>query len=157
MSKAVPAANSESAGTGQTWFKIWEWAPTWSKTTGLVFASESQSSLCSAYIHFEILICLSDIWQFNFTIPKSTPSGQYLVRGEQIALHLAETYQGAQFYLGCAQINVRHFMTSFYVLPSHILVVARVGCQRRQWHPWPPCECSWSLYRLRTRNSDQYL
>lgn len=26
--------------------------------------------------------------------------GQYLLRVEQIALHLAETYQGAQFYLG---------------------------------------------------------
>ena len=25
MSPASPAANSEEAGTGQTWFKIWEW------------------------------------------------------------------------------------------------------------------------------------
>ena len=26
--------------------------------------------------------------------------------GTQIALHVAETYGGAQFYIGCAQINV---------------------------------------------------
>nr|VWP00909.1 Uncharacterized protein [Ganoderma boninense] len=44
--------------------------------------------------------------QFTFTIPKNLPSGQYLVRGEQIALHLAETFGGAQFYIGCAQVNV---------------------------------------------------
>ncbi|KIJ56178.1 lytic polysaccharide monooxygenase [Sphaerobolus stellatus SS14] len=87
LSKATPAANSEQAGTGQTWFKIWEWAPTYSPSTGLVFASEN-------------------IQQFTFTIPKSLPSGQYLVRAEQIALHVASTYQGAQFYIGCGQINV---------------------------------------------------
>jgi len=87
MTPASPAANSESAGTGKTWYKIWEWAPTWSASTGLVFASEN-------------------IQQVTFTIPKSTPNGQYLIRVEQIALHLAETYQGAQFYLACAQVNV---------------------------------------------------
>jgi len=87
MTPASPAANSPSAGTGSTWFKIWEWAPTYSSTTGLVFASEN-------------------IQQFTFTIPKSLPSGQYLLRGEQIALHLAETFGGAQFYIGCAQLNV---------------------------------------------------
>ncbi|KAF8897885.1 glycoside hydrolase [Infundibulicybe gibba] len=87
MTTASPAANSMSAGLGKTWFKIWEWAPTWSASTGLVFASEN-------------------INQFTFTIPKSTPNGQYLLRGEQIALHIAGTANGAQFYIGCAQINV---------------------------------------------------
>ncbi len=38
----------------------------------------------------------SDIQGVNFTIPKSLPSGQYLLRLEQIALHVAGTYQGAQ-------------------------------------------------------------
>lgn len=41
MSAASPAANSASAGTGATWFKIWEWSPTYSASTGLVFASQS--------------------------------------------------------------------------------------------------------------------
>jgi hypothetical protein len=97
MAAANPVA-SESAGSGASWFKIWEWAPTvsalsisttfasahdeiqWSKSTGLVFASEN-------------------IVQVNFTIPKATPSGTYLLRVEQIALHTAQTYQGAQFVL----------------------------------------------------------
>jgi len=88
MSKASPAANSPQAGTGQTWFKIWEDAPVFSSSTRqLTFPSTSETS-------------------FTFTIPKSTPSGQYLIRAEQIALHVASTYQGAQFYIGCAQVNV---------------------------------------------------
>ncbi|KAG6872830.1 hypothetical protein C0995_006130 [Termitomyces sp. Mi166 len=87
MTPAVPVANSNNAGLGKTWFKIWEWSPSWSPSTGLVFNSEN-------------------IWQFNFTIPKNTPNGQYLLRGEQIALHVASTVGGAQFYIGCAQINV---------------------------------------------------
>lgn len=44
----------------------------------------------------------------TFTIPASLPSGQYLVRVEQIALHVASTFQGAQFYIGCAQVNVEN-------------------------------------------------
>ncbi|KAF9468706.1 glycoside hydrolase [Collybia nuda] len=87
MSTASPAANSNSAGLGKTWFKIWEWSPTWTASAGLSFPS-------------------ADIVQFTFTIPKNTPNGQYLLRAEQIALHLSGTQGGAQFYIGCAQINV---------------------------------------------------
>ncbi|KAG6817000.1 hypothetical protein H0H87_000895 [Tephrocybe sp. NHM501043] len=36
------------------------------------------------------------------TIPENTPSGQYRVRAEQIALHVLPP----EFYVGCAQINV---------------------------------------------------
>ena len=36
---------------------------------------------------------------FTFPLPKSLPSGQYLVRVEQIALHVASTYGGAQWYI----------------------------------------------------------
>ncbi|KAF8578768.1 lytic polysaccharide monooxygenase [Ramaria rubella] len=86
MTPASPAANSPDAGTGQTWFKVWEDAPVYSNGA-LTFPSETMT-------------------QFTFTIPPSLPSGQYLVRGEQIALHVAETYGGAQFYIGCAQIEV---------------------------------------------------
>ena len=35
----------------------------------------------------------------SFTIPAELPSGQYLVRMEAIALHVAQTYGGAQFYV----------------------------------------------------------
>ncbi|EKM57539.1 glycoside hydrolase family 61 protein [Phanerochaete carnosa HHB-10118-sp] len=87
MSPASPAANSPDAGTGQTWFKIYEEVPQY--TNGqLVFPATQQ--------------------QVTFTIPSEVPSGQYLLRVEQIALHVAETYGGAQFYIGCAQINVEN-------------------------------------------------
>ncbi|KAI1788679.1 glycoside hydrolase [Ganoderma leucocontextum] len=86
MSPASPAANSPEAGTGQTWFKVWEDPPVY-ENGALVFPLETSD-------------------QFTFAIPKNLPSGQYLVRGEQIALHVAETFGGAQFYIGCAQVNV---------------------------------------------------
>ncbi|EEB89925.1 hypothetical protein MPER_11929, partial [Moniliophthora perniciosa FA553] len=56
MSKAVPAANSNDAGKGSSWFKIWEWAPKYSSSTGLVFDS-------------------MNINQFTFTFPRNTPYG----------------------------------------------------------------------------------
>jgi hypothetical protein len=87
LSLASPTANTESAGSGATWFKIWDWAPTYSASTGLVFDSEN-------------------INQVTFKIPSQVPSGQYLLRIEQIALHLSGTVGGAQLYIACAQLNV---------------------------------------------------
>lgn len=40
------------------------------------------------------------------TIPACLPAGEYLMRSEQIALHVASTTGGAQFYLSCAQLSV---------------------------------------------------
>ncbi|KIP02419.1 glycoside hydrolase family 61 protein [Phlebiopsis gigantea 11061_1 CR5-6] len=88
LSEANPAANSEEAGTGQTWFKVYEQSPVY-ENGALVFPSTTQQS-------------------FTFTLPTSLPSGQYLARVEQIALHVAESYGGAQFYIGCAQLNVEN-------------------------------------------------
>lgn len=42
----------------------------------------------------------------NTTIPAGTPSGEYLLRVEQIALHMASQPNKAQFYLACSQIQV---------------------------------------------------
>jgi len=42
----------------------------------------------------------------SFTVPKNTPSGEYLVRGEHIGLHAASSPGGAQFYIACGQISV---------------------------------------------------
>jgi len=41
-----------------------------------------------------------------FQVPKCIPSGQYLLRGEVIALHGAQNMKGAQLYMECAQLNV---------------------------------------------------
>ena len=40
MSLASPAANSPAAGTGQTWFKVWEKTPVY-ENGALVFPLES--------------------------------------------------------------------------------------------------------------------
>lgn len=42
----------------------------------------------------------------SFTIPKDTPSGDYLFRVEQIGLHVAQSLGAAQFYISCGQITV---------------------------------------------------
>ncbi|KLO06991.1 hypothetical protein SCHPADRAFT_837272 [Schizopora paradoxa] len=42
---------------------------------------------------------------FTFTIPSIAP-GQYLLRAEVIALHVASSVGGAQFYMSCFQVNV---------------------------------------------------
>ncbi|KAL1733491.1 glycoside hydrolase [Schizophyllum commune] len=76
LTPADPSADSNQAGLGETWFKIWEWSPSFSPDTGLVFDSEN-------------------IVEFNFTIPKSVPSGQYLLRQ-------------ATFYIACAQLNIEN-------------------------------------------------
>ena len=41
MSPASPAANSPEAGTGQTWFKVWEDPPVY-ENGALVFPLESE-------------------------------------------------------------------------------------------------------------------
>lgn len=42
----------------------------------------------------------------TITIPKCIAPGQYLLRGELIALHSASSSMGAQFYMECAQLNI---------------------------------------------------
>lgn len=40
------------------------------------------------------------------TVPSATPDGDYLLRVEHIALHMAMQANKAQFYLSCTQIRV---------------------------------------------------
>lgn len=44
--------------------------------------------------------------QVGFKVPNDLPSGNYLVRVESIALHLAQQPNGAQFYIACGQVKV---------------------------------------------------
>ncbi|THG95085.1 hypothetical protein EW026_g6504 [Hermanssonia centrifuga] len=43
---------------------------------------------------------------FTFTVPTGIAPGNYLVRAEVIALHVASSVGGAQFYMSCYQVNV---------------------------------------------------
>jgi len=62
----------------------------------------------------------------SFAVPKSTPSGEYLVRVEHIALHSAGSVGGAQFYISCAQVKVC-FWDSDWVLGTGLMD----GCRLR--------------------------
>jgi cellulase len=42
----------------------------------------------------------------TFTVPSCIKAGQYLLRHEILALHSAQSYPGAQFYMACAQIQI---------------------------------------------------
>ena len=83
MSKASGDLDSYD-GSGD-WFKIQQIGPTF-------------KSSCSASWDMSKA--------YKVTIPKSVPSGNYLVRVESIALHLAQNVGGAQLYISCAQISL---------------------------------------------------
>ncbi|KAF4547328.1 putative glycosyl hydrolase family 61 protein 11 [Elsinoe fawcettii] len=88
MSKSTTADVSQYQGDGD-WFKVYE------------MGVKTYATYNSAMSWF------TDGWrEFNFTVPTSIPNGQYLVRAEHIAVHGAGTVGGAQFYIGCAQIEV---------------------------------------------------
>lgn len=85
--KKVSDATSDS-GIGGGWFKVSAdgydtSSGTWA-VTKLIAAGGTQS----------------------IKIPSCIANGQYLLRGEIIALHSASSSGGAQFYMECAQINV---------------------------------------------------
>ncbi|KAJ7774055.1 glycosyl hydrolase family 61-domain-containing protein [Mycena metata] len=87
MAKA-PAGTDVASwdGSGDVWFKVFQ-IPAVADGVTIQFPSENLVAV-------------------NFTIPSALPSGQYLIRIEHIALHVAETFGGAQFYISCAQVQV---------------------------------------------------
>lgn len=42
----------------------------------------------------------------EITLPSTLANGEYLLRAEQIALHMAMNPNGAQIYLACSQIKI---------------------------------------------------
>ncbi|KAJ3562678.1 hypothetical protein NP233_g9428 [Leucocoprinus birnbaumii] len=77
----APSTAASWNGSGANWFKIAEWGATFNPFT---FTDANASQLTT-------------------TIPANTPPGEYLVRIEQVALHVA----GApQWYISCAQIRI---------------------------------------------------
>jgi hypothetical protein len=42
----------------------------------------------------------------NVTLPSNIAPGNYIIRHEIIALHLADTMGGAEFYPSCSQLNI---------------------------------------------------
>ncbi|KAG7285604.1 hypothetical protein NEMBOFW57_010233 [Staphylotrichum longicolle] len=86
----VPAGSSAKTfdGSGAVWFKIATAKPTIDKNKQLVWPAQNT---------YETV---------NATIPSNTPDGEYLLRVEQIALHMAMQANKAQFYIACSQIQI---------------------------------------------------
>ncbi|KAL4249399.1 Endo-beta-1,4-glucanase D [Abortiporus biennis] len=86
MAKA-PGAASDFDGSGTVWFKVKE----------VSAVTDGGSSINWPSLNMD---------QVTFTIPPSLPSGDYLIRVEDIALHVAQSFRGAQFYISCGQVTV---------------------------------------------------
>lgn len=76
-------------GPSSSWFKIGEMA---------------MPSMNPDYWGTEVLN--DNCGHFTVTIPQGIEPGNYLLRAEVIALHVASSVGGAQFYMSCFQINV---------------------------------------------------
>ncbi|KZS88821.1 glycoside hydrolase family 61 protein [Sistotremastrum niveocremeum HHB9708] len=85
----APSSVSGWAGDGAVWFKVYQISAVTNGGTSISWPAQNLAGV-------------------SFPLPKSLPTGQYLVRLEAIALHVASTYGGAQFYLSCGQINVQN-------------------------------------------------
>ncbi|KAF8155733.1 glycosyl hydrolase family 61-domain-containing protein [Crassisporium funariophilum] len=85
MAKA-PGSVSSWDGSGSVWFKAYVLAVT-DGGKSITFPAQNINGV-------------------TFTVPRSLPSGEYLVRIENVALHAATNFQGAQWYISCGQINV---------------------------------------------------
>ncbi|KIK68801.1 carbohydrate-binding module family 1 protein [Collybiopsis luxurians FD-317 M1] len=86
----APVANAITAdGPSASWFKISE----------IGLPSDNPD-----YWGTEVLN--DNCGHYTFTIPPNIKPGNYLLRAEVIALHVASSVGGAQFYMSCFQINV---------------------------------------------------
>ncbi|KAH7336751.1 glycosyl hydrolase family 61-domain-containing protein [Rhizoctonia solani] len=85
MAKVENAATA--VGSEANWFKVAE--------TGLVSKDYWGSDVMNA-----------NCGKVEFTIPADLQAGNYLIRAEEIALHVAGSAGGAQLYMSCYQISV---------------------------------------------------
>ncbi|PQE31499.1 glycosyl hydrolase family 61 protein [Rutstroemia sp. NJR-2017a WRK4] len=76
---------STTTGIG-SWFKIQEWAETNGTWASAIMEAGNMS--------------------MSFKLPTGLATGEYLLRSEMLALHGAQTIDGAQWYIGCAQLSI---------------------------------------------------
>ena len=104
----VPEGSSATKwdGSGASWFKFHTTTATIDAAKQMSWPNQSKNWPCEWQHRAENKAKMSSIDQYNTvnaTIPKSTPSGEYLVRVEQIALHQPNQ---PQIYLACSQIKI---------------------------------------------------
>ncbi|KFX92782.1 hypothetical protein O988_07129, partial [Pseudogymnoascus sp. VKM F-3808] len=89
-----PVADSSTADGSDGWFKIYEdtWAPgTGSNGAADFWGTKDMNNCCG---------------RVNMKIPDDIPAGDYLLRAEVIALHVAGQLGGAQLYMSCFQLTI---------------------------------------------------
>ncbi|KAI9163100.1 Endo-beta-1,4-glucanase D [Paramyrothecium foliicola] len=91
LSRAPDGVSANNYVGDGDWFKVYELTTSAINSQGLQWATFPNSVGSQ---------------NFTFTLPSNLRPGNYLVRPEHIALHGAGQVGGAQFYLGCAQIQV---------------------------------------------------
>ncbi|KAG8893878.1 hypothetical protein FRC01_013292, partial [Tulasnella sp. 417] len=85
--------SSTAAGSSASWFKIWQ--------NGLVTADATTQTYTWATD-----VMNSNCGKVSFTMPSDIASGDYLLRAEVIALHVAGGSGGSQHYMSCFQLTV---------------------------------------------------
>ncbi|RKU48715.1 hypothetical protein DL546_009650 [Coniochaeta pulveracea] len=83
----VPAGKTAATwdGSGSVWFKVYQEQPKFGSQ--LTWPNNGASRV-------------------TVTVPKCLQNGEYLFRIEHIALHVAQSSGGAQFYISCGQISL---------------------------------------------------
>ena len=118
MAKAPSGTDVASwDGSGNVWFKVYQIPAVTDGGKTISWPAQNQPG-------------------YTFTVPKNLPSGQYLVRIEQIALHVAQTYGGAQFYVRlytseCVDMPYLHINCRFPADRSMLL-----GVEVARQAPW---------------------
>ncbi|EJD51746.1 hypothetical protein AURDEDRAFT_143034 [Auricularia subglabra TFB-10046 SS5] len=87
LGKVANASTAAGASTG--WFKIHD--------GGLMSNNPD---------YFANQVLNDNCGHWTFKIPSDVAAGQYLLRAETIALHVAGSSGGAQFYMSCYQLNI---------------------------------------------------
>ncbi|KAL0950272.1 hypothetical protein HGRIS_010252 [Hohenbuehelia grisea] len=85
----APGDAASFDGKGAVWTKIYQ--------SGLLDPSSQQ---------WATDVVNTNNGKHDVTLPASLPAGNYLIRAEIIALHTAQSYPGAQFYIGCGQLAI---------------------------------------------------
>ena len=131
MAKAPDGDVSTFDGSGTVWFKVYQISAVTNGGTSISWPAQDLSSVI-------------------FTLPSALPTGQYLVRLEAIALHVASTFGGAQFYVRALLYSVPDQFSSFCI-PAFVRPNQRYGWRQR--YSGPSCCYSRRLHWLRERFS----
>lgn len=113
VSSTVTKVEDATTADGSTgWFKIY--ADTWSAALGASVGSSDNwgtkdMNTCCGHVALKI--------------PSDIPAGDYLLRAEVIALHVAQSPKGAQFFMSCCMFLLASWASVLILNLSRILTL----------------------------------